>query len=80
MASVKDTVLSYIRSDILPGRPVEYDTPLITSGFVHSLEMVAVKSHLEAHYKIKIPDKMATPQAFDSVEKIAQLLDKLGVR
>jgi acyl carrier protein len=80
MASVKDTVLDHIRSEILPGKRVEYDTRLITSGFVHSLDMVAVKSYLEAHYRIRIPDEMATPQAFDSVENIARLLGKLGVR
>jgi hypothetical protein len=44
------------------------------------MDMVAVKSYLEAHYKIKIPDKMATSQAFDSVENIVGLLSRLGVR
>lgn len=80
MASVKDTVLDYVRSEIVPGKRVEYNSRLITSGWVNSLDMVAVKSHLEAHYKIRIPDEMATAQAFDSVENIARLLDKLGVR
>ena len=80
MASVKDTILDYVRSEIVPGKRVEYNSRLITSGWVNSLDMVAVKSHLETHYKIRIPDEMATAQAFDSVENIARLLDKLGVR
>jgi acyl carrier protein len=80
MASVKDTVLSYIRTEVVRGKPIEYNTRLITNGFVNSLEMVAVKSYLEAHYKIQIPDRMATPKAFDSVENIVGLLGKLGVR
>ena len=80
MASVKDTVLNYIRTEIVPSRSVESNTRLITLGFVNSLEMVAVKSYLEAHYKIRIPDRMATREAFDSVENIASLLGKLGVR
>jgi acyl carrier protein len=80
MASVKDTVLNYVRSEIVPGRPVEYGTRLITNGWVNSLEMVAVKSYLENHYKIRIPDNMATAQAFDSVDSIVGLLGKLGVR
>jgi acyl carrier protein len=42
--------------------------------------MVAVKSHLESHYKIRIPDRMATAEAFDSVENIVGLLGRLGVR
>ena len=80
MASVKDTVLNHIRSEIVPGKRVEYGTRLITNGWVNSLDMVAVKSYLEAHYRIRIPDEMATAQAFDSVENIVRLLGQLGVR
>jgi acyl carrier protein len=80
MASVKDTVLNYIRTEIAPGKSVEYNTRLITNGWVNSLDMVAVKSHLESHYKIRIPDRMATAEAFDSVENIVGLLGRLGVR
>jgi acyl carrier protein len=80
MASVQDTILAHIRSKILPGKRVDFDTRLITNGFVNSLEMVAVKTYLETHYSIRIPDDMATRQAFDSVENITRLLSKLGVR
>ncbi len=80
MASVEDTVLEYIRSKVLPDRRIEPGTGLITNGWVNSLEMVAVKSYLEARYRIRIPDEMATAKAFDSVESITSLLGKLGVR
>ena len=80
MASVKDAVLNYIRTEVVPSKSVEYNTRLITSGFVNSLEMVAVKSYLEAHYRIQIPDRIATPEAFDSVDNIVGLLGRLGVR
>ncbi len=80
MATVKDTVLEYIRKEIVPGRRITSDTPLITVGFVNSLEMVAVKSYLEAQYRIRIPDEMATREAFNSVDNISSLLAKLGVR
>ncbi|MFN2110528.1 MAG: hypothetical protein ACK2UI_12765 [Anaerolineae bacterium] len=80
MASVKDTVLNYIRTEVVPSKSVEYNTRLITNGWVNSLEMVAVKSYLEAHYRIQIPDRLATPEAFDSVDNIVSLLGRLGVR
>lgn len=80
MADVKDTVLDYLRSNVIRDQRIGYDTPLITSGFVHSLEMAGVKSYLESRYRIKIPDELATPQAFDSVDSITRLLGKLGVR
>ncbi|MFN2284535.1 MAG: hypothetical protein ACK2UQ_08935 [Anaerolineae bacterium] len=80
MASVKDTVLNYIRTEVVPSKSVEYNTRLITNGWVNSLEMVAVKSYLEAHYRIQIPDRLATREAFDSVDNIVSLLGRLGVR
>jgi acyl carrier protein len=80
MATVKDTVLDHIRTEVLPGKSISYNTPLITNGWVNSLNMVAVKTFLEGRYRIRIPDEMATAKAFDSVENIANLLGKLGVR
>ena len=80
MATVKDTVLAYVRTEIFPNQRIGYDTPLITGLGANSLTMVGVKTYLESHYRIRIPDEMATREAFDSVENITRLLDKLGVR
>jgi acyl carrier protein len=80
MASVRDTVLNYIRTEIAPDKRVDYNSRLITNGWVNSLDMVAVKRYLETHYRIDIPDRMATREAFDSVDNIVSLLGRLGVR
>lgn len=80
MATVRDTVLEYVRKEIVPDRRISCDTALISLGFTNSLKMVGVKSFLEAPYQIRIPDEMATAEAFDSVDSITRLLAKLGVR
>ena len=80
MATVQDTVLEYIRREVVPDRRIAYDTSLISLGFVNSLQMVTVKTYLEKQYRIRIPDELATREAFDSVECITRLLGKLGVR
>lgn len=80
MATVKDTVLEYIGTEIFPNQRIGYDTPLITGLGANSLTMVSVKTYLEAHYRIRIPDEIATREAFDSVENITRLLASLGVR
>jgi acyl carrier protein len=36
--------------------------------------MVSLKRFLEVKYKISIPDEDASPEAFDSVNKIAELV------
>ena len=50
------------------------DTPLISGGIVDSFSMVSLKRFLENKYKISIPDDKATPEAFDSVNKICALV------
>jgi acyl carrier protein len=80
MATVQDTVLEYVRKEVFPEQRIAYDTPLITGLGANSLTMAGVKTYLEKQYRIRIPDELATREAFDSVEKITNLLAKLGVR
>jgi acyl carrier protein len=49
-------------------------TPLISSGLVDSFSMVSLLRFLEKKYGIHIPDAAATPEAFDTVERIAALV------
>ena len=79
MEDIKDTVLEYVQDEYLEeddDREVEMDTPLISGGIVDSFSMVSLKRFLENKYGIQIPDADATPEAFDSVEKIADLVER----
>ena len=79
MDDVKKLVLDYvIREYLVDGddREVKEDTPLISGGIVDSFSMVSLKTFLERKYKISIPDAKATPEAFDSVNKIADLVER----
>ena len=51
-----------------------FDSPLISGGIVDSFSMVSLKRFLENKYNISIPDAKATPEAFDSVNKICALV------
>ena len=52
-------------------------TPLISGGIVDSFSMVSLKRFLEKTYGIKIPDAEATPDAFDTVTRIADLVTRI---
>ena len=83
MASIKDTVLQYVKNEYLESdddREINYDTPLISGGIVDSFSMVSLKVFLETQYKIQIPDAKASPEAFDSVNNIVNLLKELNVK
>ncbi|MBM3312207.1 MAG: acyl carrier protein [Candidatus Aminicenantes bacterium] len=73
---LKDVILKYVTAEYLEegADPLGFDTPLISGGIVDSFSMVSLKRFLENKYKISIPDDDATPEAFDSVNKIADLV------
>ena len=76
MEDVKETILQYIIKEYLEDgdEEINYDTPLISSGYVDSFSMVSLLVFLENKFKIKIPPSKATPEAFDSVNKIVTLI------
>jgi acyl carrier protein len=76
MEEIKKIVLEYVIEEYAEDDDDEitFDTPLISGGIIDSFSMVSLKRFLENKYKISIPDDQATPQAFDSVEKIAKLV------
>jgi acyl carrier protein len=81
MDDLRKTILDYVRREYLEegdDREVLVTTPLITGGIVDSFSMVSLKRFLEKRYDIRIPDADATPQAFDSVERIAALVERFA--
>ncbi len=82
MAELKDEILEYVIEEYVDeddDMDVTYDTALITGGIVDSFSMVSLKRFLETKFKIQIPDAKATPEAFDSVDKIMVLLKEFDV-
>ncbi|MFH0899860.1 MAG: acyl carrier protein [Pseudomonadota bacterium] len=79
MDEIRKAIHEYVvREYLVDGddREVNLDTPLISGGIVDSFSMVSLKRFLEKKYKIQIPDADASPQAFDSVNRIAALVER----
>jgi len=78
MEDMKDIVLNYVIKEYLEDgdEEINYDTPLISSGYVDSFSMVSLLVFLENKFKIKIPPDKATPEAFDSVNSIVALVNQ----
>lgn len=75
---MKDVVLNYVIKQYLEDedKEISYDTPLISGGLIDSFSMVSLVVFLENKFKIKIPANKATPEAFDSVNKIVALVSR----
>jgi acyl carrier protein len=77
MEDIKELIRKYVTNEYLEeGEEITYDTPLISSGYVDSFSMVSLLVFLENKFKIKIPPSKATPEAFDSVNKIVDLVNQ----
>jgi len=78
MDDIKDAVLEYVIEEDVEDEDeeVSFDTPLISGGIVDSFSMVSLKRFLENRYEISIPDEEASPEAFDNVNKITELVKK----
>lgn len=78
MEDIKETILQYVIKEYLEDgdEEINYNTPLISSGYVDSFSMVSLLVFLENKFKIKIPPSKATPEAFDSVNKITALVSE----
>jgi acyl carrier protein len=77
MDEITTAIRAYIIREYLPegdDRQITEQTPLISSGIVDSFSMVSLLRFLEKKYSIDIPDEAATPEAFDTVERIATLV------
>jgi acyl carrier protein len=76
MENMKEVVREYVVNEYVEDdSEVGFDTPLISGGIVDSFSMVSLKRFLENKYNISIPDDKATPEAFDSVNKIVDLVN-----
>lgn len=79
MDDMQQMILDYVKDEYLEDEDeeLELDTPLISGGIVDSFSMVSLKRFLESKYSVSIPDDKATPEAFDSVNKICDLVKEL---
>jgi len=81
MDDIKRAIRDYVTREYLEDgddRAIADDTPLISGGIVDSFSMVSLKRFLEKRYHIQIPDADATPDAFDSVDRIAALVTRFA--
>lgn len=78
MSEMQQEILDFVREEYLEDeRALTPQTKLISSGIVDSFSMASLKVFLEQKYGVAIPDSRATPEAFDTAERIARLVEEL---
>jgi acyl carrier protein len=81
MDDLRQAILDYVRREYLEegdDRELTASTRLISGGIVDSFSMVSLKRFLERKCDLRIPDADASPEAFDTVDSIAALVERLS--
>ena len=78
---MKEMILDYVKNEYIDeddedDLELDENTPLITSGIVDSFSMVSLKRFLEKKYDVSIPDEDASPEAFNTVNSIIELVKR----
>ena len=77
LEEIRSDVMNYVKKEFInDDSEINYDTPLISGGIVDSFSMISLKRFLERKYKISIPNAKASAEAFDTVNKITDLVDE----
>ncbi len=73
---VTDKVKSYLNSIVPTGTSLQTDSMLITNGLVDSMSVVDLIVFLESEFKVKFDDTELTPENFDTIGSISNLIEK----
>jgi|RhiMetdeSRZDD1v2_1073273.scaffolds.fasta_scaffold333882_3 acyl carrier protein len=76
-----EKLAAYIQREISkdPGRALEADTPLISSGLVDSLSLIAVLAFIEDEFSVVIPDEEATAASMNTIRLMTNLIERYHV-
>ncbi len=71
-----DALEQYIASKILkqPGRRIEPDAPLLSSGLIDSFSLVDLALFVEDTFGVRIEDTELNAQTFDNLNQLAALI------
>lgn len=62
----------------MKGDNFDYTENLVTDGLISSFDLISIVNDLEEKFKIKIPLEKITPEDFDSIAAIENLMKQMG--
>lgn len=76
---VQTELIAFINAEILESEDsgLDIDTPLLAIGILDSLAMVSLIAKIEDAFGVRVPDDAVTPDNFQSVAAIAQMVDSI---
>ena len=78
MKDIKDTLRAFVVENFLFGTDegLEDDTSFLEGGIIDSTGILELVSFLEEKFSFRIEDEELIPENLDSIEKVAQFVQK----
>lgn len=80
MEEIKDTIVDYLKANSFMDNETNLkDTDSLTqSGIIDSIGLLELMDYICEKYSIEIPEDMLTPENFDSLQGITNMIGKLA--
>ena len=77
---ITDSVINWIREhcqQVPPDKPLQEDTPLLDQGWLDSLQIMHLVSHLEKEHAVSVDVEEMVPENFETAGRVAALIQRL---
>ena len=80
MEQVKNVIVDYLKANSFMDRDAQLgDSDSLTQkGIIDSIGLLELMDYISEKYSIEIPEEMLTPENFDSLQGITNMITKLA--
>ena len=80
MEQVKNVILDYLKANSFMDKDTSLgdNDSLTQSGIIDSIGLLELMDYISEKYSIEIPEEMLTPENFDSLHGITNMVTKLA--
>ena len=80
MEQVKNIIVDYLKANSFMDRDTKLeDTDSLTQkGIIDSIGLLELMDYISEKYSIEIPEEMLTPENFDSLQGITNMINRLA--
>jgi acyl carrier protein len=80
MEQVKNVIVDYLKANSFMDRETQLDDTdsLTQKGIIDSIGLLELMDYISEKYSIEIPEEMLTPENFDSLQGITNMITKLA--
>jgi acyl carrier protein len=80
MEQVKNVIVDYLKANSFMDRDTQLDDTdsLTQKGIIDSIGLLELMDYISEKYSIEIPEDMLTPENFDSLQGITNMITRLA--